>query len=107
MNFDQLNEIAMGANRTKVKFADLIENQLYEIESVRMVKTKAYGYKVIADLPDETFVFLPKRVGDRLLDNNEFGLKKFQSKLCESKIHLRRLAGSWNQMEFVVIPPEE
>lgn len=105
MNFEKLNTIAKGDQRTVKKIADLQLNRLYEIEHIRKSHTTNYGDKVVIDITDEknekVYCYLPKRVGESLLANGGEELKEFQSQMEVGTIRIRRLEGRWNPVQFV------
>lgn len=100
---EQINAIARGQNRTVRKIADMTVNQHYRIEALKKVTT-VYGEKIILDLENDEFCYLPTRVSSLLLDNDEAGYKAFQTNLEENNVSIVRLPGklgrSW-PIEFI------
>lgn len=110
MNFEKLNMVAKGDQRTVKKIVDLELDRLYEIERIRKSHT-SYGEKVVIDIKDEkgqnVFCYLPKRVGELLLADEEGGLKEIQSQMEVCSVSIRRIKGRYNPVEFVIQLPDE
>lgn len=106
MNFDKLNMVAKGCHRTVKKISELIVNQLYSVQSIRKVKTQ-YGEKVVVDIGEDIYCYLPARVGKELLANGEEGLNEFLSQLEVSEVCMRPLGGRFNPVEFVIKLPDD
>lgn len=106
---EKINEIAMGEQRKVRKIADMVVNHLYAIEGIKSVTT-TYGQKVVLDLENEEFCYLPVRVSKMMLEDDEAELKEFQERLEVANISIRRLPGklgrSW-PIEFVIILPDD
>lgn len=69
MNFDRLNSVARGSKKMLKRIAELEVNVLYSIEAIRKVETK-YDDKVVVNLNNDIFCYLPCRVSEDLLDND-------------------------------------
>lgn len=104
MDFARLNKVA-GNQRTIKRIKDFEVNKCYVIESMKQVETK-YGNKVVVDLEDDVFAYLPARVCKELLANGGAGLKNFQAQLEETSYSIRRLEGSYNPIEFLLSPTD-
>lgn len=107
MNLEKLNAVGRGQNqRTCKALKELVPDQLYEIENIRKANTK-FGEKVIVDLKDDIYCYLPERVSKQLLFEDEAGFVEFKEQLKRSEISIRRLKGRWNPVEFVISLPDE
>lgn len=106
MNFDRLNAVAKGEHRTVKKISELVLNQLYSIQNIRKATTR-YGEKVIVDIEDDVYCYLPARVGKELLADGEEGLREFLSQLEVSEVCIRRIEGRFNPIEFLIKLPED
>lgn len=104
MNFEHLNSVARGSKKMLRRIADLEINALYPIEAIRKVGTK-YGDKVIVDLKNDIFCYLPCRVSKDLWENVAARLIEFKNALLNTKISLRPLEGRYSPIEFVPTPP--
>ena len=99
MNFDRLNAIARGGQRTLKRVSELELNQPYLIEGLVKATTK-YGTKVTVDLEGNIYCYLPCRISRDLLANDEEQLKIFQQQLLETAVTFERMEGHWNTIEF-------
>ena len=99
MNFDRLNAIARGGQRTMKRVSELELNQPYSIEGLVKATTK-YGTKVTVDLEGNIYCYLPCRIFRDLLANDEEQLKIFQQQLLESSVRLKRLEGRLTPIKF-------
>ena len=106
MDFRKLNSIAKLKRRTLRKISDLDLEVDYNIENIRKVATK-YGEKVVVDLEENSCCYLPHRVSNELLSEDERGFQGFKEQLKESTVKLRRLDGQWNPIRFIVAGPQE
>lgn len=107
MNLEKLNAIGRAKEQRTVKALSELElDQLYLIENIRKANTK-FGEKIIVDLENKIYCYLPARVGKELLANNEEGLIEFKEQLEVSNISMRRLKGRWNPVEFVITLPDD
>lgn len=100
--FARLNAVANNL-RTLKKISELQINRLYIIEGLRKITTK-FGEKVIVEIEDHVYCYLPARVSKELLANDEAAFKDFQARLETTSVSLRRLEGSYNPIEFVANP---
>lgn len=100
--FARLNSVANNL-RTLKKISELQINRLYIIEGLRKITTK-FGEKVIVELEDHVYCYLPARVSKELLANDEAVFKDFQTRLETTSVSLRRLDGPYNPIEFVATP---
>lgn len=66
--FAKLNAVAMNLKTLK-KISDLEINRCYIVEAVKKVVTK-YGEKIIVELENNIYCYLPARVSKELLANN-------------------------------------
>lgn len=100
---EKFNNLGKGNPRNNRKISDMVVNHLYKIEGARKTKT-AFGEKVVLDLENNEFCFLPARFTEKMLDDEESGLKEFQDSLRDVSQSIRRLPGklgrSW-PIDFV------
>ena len=99
MDFDSLNNVARGSQRNLKKISELELNCPYSIERVVKVTTK-YGPKVTANLEGSEDCYLPCRVSNELLANDEEQLKTFQDRLKTHFVTVQRIEGRWNPILF-------
>ena len=75
MDFSKLNTIARGGFLPTKRLVDLTKGQRYMVTNMKEVTTK-YGKKVVAELENEFDVFMPNRVSETLLqDDDDFYFK--------------------------------
>ena len=102
MNLEKLNVVGRAQDyKTCKALSDLVLDQLYVIENIRKANTK-FGAKVIVDLKDNFYCYLPARVSKELLSQDEAGLNEFKEQLECSEVSIRRLKGRYNPIEFVI-----
>lgn len=102
MDLQKLNLVANNLKqRTLKRIPELSLQSDYSIENIKKVKTK-FGDKVIVELEQDVYCYLPSRVSTQLLSNGEQGLNEFKEQLTVSTIKMRRLDGSWNPVEFIM-----
>ena len=70
MDFSKLNTIARAGFFPAKRLVDLTKGQRYMVISLKEVTTK-YGKKVVAELESEFDVFLPNRVSEALLQDDD------------------------------------
>ena len=74
MDFSKLNIIAHGEFLPTKRLVDLTKGQRYTVTSLKEVTTK-YCKKVVAELESEFDVFIPNRVSEALLQDDDFYFK--------------------------------
>lgn len=106
---DRVNTIARGSQRNVRKISEMAVNHPYAIEGVRKTTTQ-YGEKIIVDLQNNEYSFLPVRLQKEFLANGEAGLIEFQQQLQVTPTSIRRLPGrlgrSW-PIEFITTPQND
>lgn len=99
----------MGEQRKVRKISDMEVNHLYAIEDIKDVTT-TFGRRVILNLENDEFCYLPTRVSKAMLKNDEAGLKEFQERLEVANVSIRclpgRLGRSW-PINFLVTLPDD
>lgn len=107
MDFSKWNLIAKCEPRNLKKISELEIGQLYIIEDIKKYITK-YGDKVAVNLEGNIYAYLPAKLSDALLKNEEAGVKEVQEELTKTGMYLRRLEshGRSNAVEFVSFSPE-
>lgn len=107
MDFNRWNQIARGESRTLKRISELAMDRLYRIEGVHKTTTK-YGEKITVNLEGKIFCYLPAKLSEALLSEQEVGLRELQSELKIGPVNLRRLEprGRSNPVEFVPDIPD-
>lgn len=107
MDFNRWNRIAHGESRTMKRISELAMNRLYRIEGIQKTITK-YGEKITVNLEGKIFCYLPAKLSEALLSEEEVGLLEVQAELKIGPINLRRLEpiGRSNPVEFVPDIPD-
>lgn len=102
MNFNKWNTIAKGEQRNMKRISELELHRQYAIEGIQKTTTK-YGDKVTVCLEGNIYSYLPAKLSDAMLKDDEAGLKEFREELAVSTIKLRRLEprGRYNPVEFL------
>lgn len=102
MNFTKWNLIARGEQRNMKRISELELGRAYAIESIQKTTTK-FGEKVIVCLEGNFYSYLPAKLSEALLNDDEAGLKEIREELSLSTVKLRRLEsrGRYNPVEFV------
>ena len=102
MDFTEWNTIAKGEHRNMKRISELEINKAYVIENIHQVTTK-YCSKVTVALEGNIYRYLPARLSDALLKDNEAGLTEIREELAVSTVKLRRLEprGRYNPVEFL------
>lgn len=108
MNFARWNRIGRGEERTLKKISELEVHQRYRVEDIRKTPTK-YGDKVTVCLVGKIYCYLPAKLSELLLAEEEVGLIEIQTQLTKEPIYLRRLEprGRFNPVEFLPEVPED
>lgn len=99
MDIKKLNSIAGYTERKCKPISELVVNQAYVIEAIKRVTMK-YGDKVVIDLQDNAYCYLPARICKELLRNDQQGLIEFGEQLEVSNVSIKRLSGRSNPVEF-------
>lgn len=107
MDFSKWNKIAKGEQRNLKKCSELEVGKLYLIEDIRKTTTK-YGDKVTVNLEGDIYCYLPVKLSEALLDNDQAGLLGMQAELQTGPINLRRFEarGRLIPVEFVPDVPD-
>lgn len=106
MDLKKLNSISKFIWRKCKLISELVVNQAYMVEDIRKVTTK-YGDRVIIDLQDEVYCYLPTRISKELLGNDQQGLTEFSAQLEVSKMSMKSLPGRSSHVEFIIILPDD
>ena len=96
MDLYKLNEIARGGFLPTKRLTDLTKGQRYMLTNLKEVNTK-YGKKVIAELESEFDVFMPNRVSEALLQDDDF---YFQLLSAANKLELFIIYNGGSSVEF-------
>ena len=102
MDFSKWNKIAKGEDRTMKRVSELEMDRVYRIEDVRKSTTK-YGDKVIACLEGNIYSYLPAKLSEALLAEDEIGLIELGDEVRNTLVGLRCLPprGRMNPVEFL------
>lgn len=71
MDLAALNAISKIEHLPTEKVNNLQQGKPYLVSALRLVNTKLYGSKVIAELDEKIQIFLPKRVSDAFVKNEK------------------------------------
>lgn len=102
MDLSKINSLAKCVPRNITKISDLVIGKIYVVEDMRKIKTQ-YGEKIIVDLENNLYCYLPARVSRALLLNDEEGLKNFQLQMKKITYGLKKLEGEYNPIEFIIV----
>ena len=107
MDFNRWNRIAKGEQRNLKKVADLEVDRLYRIENICKTTTR-YGEKITIGLSGNIYCYLPAKLPEALLSNDEAGLKEIETELRNGPVNLRRFEsrGKLTPIEFVPDLPD-
>ncbi|KAK0071592.1 hypothetical protein PV325_012470 [Microctonus aethiopoides] len=99
MDFSKLNQVSRLENFLPTKsWNELKDESLYPVTSVKRVNTK-FGQSIIATINDEFNVFLPKRITEFLLkDDNVYN--RISEASTNSKLTIHYIGGKYHQCEF-------
>ena len=108
MNYTKWNTIAAGEDRNLKRIFELEMNKLYKIEYIRKTKTK-YGDKVKVGLEGKLFCYLPVKLSEALLADNEAGMLEVDEEVKNATIGLQRLPqrGRLHPVAFVRLLPDD
>ena len=96
MDFSKLNAIARGGFLPTKRLVDLTKGQRYMVTNMKEVTTK-YGEKVVTELESEFDVFMPNRVSEALLQDDDF---YFQLLSAANKYELFIIYNGGSSVEF-------
>ena len=75
MDFNKWNTIGKGEQRTLKKISELEIDRTYVLQSIQRTVTK-YGDKITVGLQGNIYCYLPAKLSEALLANDEAGLKE-------------------------------
>lgn len=107
MDFNKWNKIGKGEQRNLKSCSELEVGRLYRIENIRKTTTK-YGDRVTVNLEGNIFCYLPAKLSEALLENDQAGVIGMQAELQNGPINLRRFEarGRLIPVEFVPDLPD-
>lgn len=102
MDFNKWNSFGKGEQRTLKKVSDLEINRTYLLQCIHKTITK-YGNKITVGLEGDIYCYLPAKLSEALLANDEAGLQEVKEEQEKGTVGLRRLPqrGRFNPVEFV------
>ncbi|KAJ8685634.1 hypothetical protein QAD02_021427 [Eretmocerus hayati] len=93
MDLASLNRLAAnGGFLPTIKLNELVPGRRYRISDMRKMNTR-YGSRVIADIDETTQVFLPKRVGELICNDDSLFTNMTQS-ISRNELYLKYLGDS-------------
>ena len=107
MDFNKWNTIGKGEQRTLKKISELEIDRTYVLQSIQRTATK-YGDKITVGLQGNIYCYLPAKLSDSLLANDEAGLQEIRKEQEKLSVGSRRLPqrGRFNPVEFVPLVVE-
>ena len=78
---------------------DLNINKKYQVSRVRRVETK-YGFRIVAELENEFWVFLPLRIGKFIVEQGVESLDHLKNNCVKKHVFLKYFGGKTNEICF-------
>lgn len=105
MDLSKINEIAEQTSHGLKAMSELIVGETYSITNLRKVKTK-FEDRVVAAIDNDYDVFLPNRVGQYLLKQEDF-FKELTEQAKQKKLNVVFRGGNYNSCHFEILKTDE
>lgn len=101
MNFERINRVLSTSSQGKgyKKISDLEAGRFYRVDNIRKVDTK-YGLKVVVDLEDHQYLYLPNRACEEILMDESAQFNALLRQLRNARLYLKLIDSSKKIVNF-------
>lgn len=100
MNFERINRVLSSTSgRELTKLSDLEVGRFYRVDNIRKVDTR-YGPKVVADIENNQYVYLPARASEEILMDESAQFNAMLRQLRNARLFLKLTDRSKNIVNF-------